>query len=814
MRNIVDKVEYTPELEIILSYMNNELPKLFAVNVLSVEHFVYSVLVHPDSVAYQALNKILLESTIESLKEFYVSAFRLVNSGCVAPELHDLLRNAINDNTAPTISSAHILLNILEKEASTRNVFESLGVILNEATNALKETISEPVEKGETPFKHKKRMPAGKPSRDVQGIVGSVKETNEIEKFCTNLNTLAEEGKVDEVIGNKDIIESILNILCKKNKNNVVVTGDSGIGKTATVKHLANLIVRNEVPKRFKNKKIMVMDFMSLITNTQFRGAFESRFENIVKDAKGGNYIIFIDDIQSILSEKSKFGEVDILSVLDKILLEKSIGVVATCSTQGYRIYFETNPALSRRFQRIQMKQPSVNEAIEILHSAKGSFELYHNVKYTDKAIEVAVKMGNRYLSNVKLPDSAIDLIDETAAKKVLWMKTPEGLDEYQKKLDNIIAEIEEIKNSKEKNYNLIDSLTEEQIRLKSKIAQLEKDEILLSAPTVVDDDDVRIVIANKTNIPVTQVTADDKAKLKNIANTLKQYVVGQDDAVDAVSKVIKRQRVGIANPNKPSVFLFVGHTGTGKTYLAKKIAQEVFGDEKYLVRLDMSEFADKMSVNRLYGSAPGYVGFEQGGQLTEAIKKNKYCVLLLDEIEKANEEVHNVFLQMFDEGRLTDNMGTTVDFKNVIIIMTSNVGARKLSEYGNGIGFVNSDKEATVSILDKELKKSFKSEFLNRINKVVFFNKLTDDNLKNIVKLEIANIGKKLEDLGYKLDKNFADSPVADEIYETVRKDKSFGARPIMRQIEDRIEDVLTDYLLDHEVEQGHTFTYKELYQ
>lgn len=817
MENFDYKGMFASELEEIISYMKEKLPTLYSVYLLNVDHFVYAVLKHNNCLAYQALNKILLESTKESMQMSYEAAFNTIHEGLPTPGYSNKLNEAITNSAKDSspLTSAHVLLYLLQSDENTKNMFSRAGAIVSEVIGELKNIISTTGETAENmPMKHKKRNPMGKPSREVQGIVNSIKEYNEVDRNCVNLNNLAEEGKVDEVIGNKNIIDNILNILCKKNKNNVILTGDSGIGKTATVKHIANLITRGEVPRRFKKSKLVILDFMTLVSNTTLRGAFESKFDNIVRDAKGNNYIFVIDDIQSILSERSKFGEVDIQSVLDKILLEKSIGVITTCSNQGYRAYFDTNPSLSRRFQRIHMNPPTVEEAIDILNYAKIPLEQYHNVRYTDKAIEAAVKLGNRYISQAKLPDSAIDLIDEAAAKKVLWMKTTSDIEKYQEMLDKIHKDIKEIEKSDKKDYNKIDVLRTEEISVKAVIAKKEKDEILLSKPLEIDENDIRIIITDKTNIPLNQVTTNEKASLKNISETLKKSVVGQDDAIDAVSRVIKRQRIGIANPNRPSVFLFMGVSGTGKTYLAKKIAEEVFGNEKYLVRFDMSEFADKMSVNKLYGSAPGYIGYEQGGQLTEAIKKNKYCVLLLDEIEKADAEVHNVFLQLFDEGRLTDNMGNTVDFKNVIVIMTSNVGAKRLNDMGKGIGMVKTDNTIyTKDVLDKELKNAFKPEFLNRINKVVYFNKLNDESLFKIVCLEIEKVGKKLEAMGYKLDENFINSPVANEIYETVRKDKSFGARPIMRQIEDKIEDVITDYILDHEVENGHVFTYDELY-
>mgnify|MGYP002525497071 CR=1 FL=1 len=330
--------------------------------------------------------------------------------------------------------------------------------------------------------------------------------------------------------------------------------------------------------------------------------------------------------------------------------------------------------------------------------------------------------------------------------------------------------------------------------------------------PFVIKVNDIKECISEKTNIPLGELTIDDREKLKNLDERIKKIVIGQDDAVDNVCKAIKKQRVGISNPNKPVVFLMAGSTGVGKTYLAKTIAKEVFGDEKKLVRLDMAEYADKTSVNKIFGSSPGYIGFEKGGILTEAIKKNKHCVLLLDEIEKADEEVHNTFLSLFDEGRLTDNKGVNVDFRNVIIIMTSNIGAREVEERGNGIGFVTDSENLKKEIIEKELKRKFKPEFINRIDKIIYFNKLTDENIKNIIKLEIKKVNKRLEDIGYGLEKGFEDSKILDIIFNKVKENKNMGARPILREIQVELEDKITDYMIDNDIEKGHIFTESEI--
>ena len=552
---------------------------------------------------------------------------------------------------------------------------------------------------------------------------------------------------------------------------------------------------------------------MSLVNGTAYRGSFEAKFNSIIADAKkNGDYILFVDDIQSILNEKAKFGEVDIETMLDTILSEKNIQFVCTASNKAYNNYIRNNPAFRRRFQKVELESPDVNKSISIINNIKPKLETYHNVKYNNDMVELCVKLSKRYITDNVLPDSAINVLDKIGAKKTLDEKDSEKVLQLKNKLKMNAIEKEKVNNTSYKDYDKYDELTKQEIQYKTQLSIVEKEETFNKIPYEVTENDLRQTISQISSVDINNLSLNDMENIKDLNNKIKSSVIGQDEAVDAVCNAIKKQKIGIANPDKPPVFLFTGSTGTGKTLLARKIAQEVFGNEKNMVRLDMSEYSDKTSITKLYGTGMGYVGYENGGILTESIKKNKHCVLLLDEIEKANEEVHNVFLQLFDEGRLTDNTGYSVDFKNVIIIMTSNVGAKEVDEKGDGIGFTKNALNNNADIISKAIKRKFKPEFINRINKIVYFNKLTDENIKNIIKLELKNFENRLVNAGYCLADDFIDDTLIENIFLKIDSNK-YGARSIIRQIETDVEDVITDYILNNNIKKGYKFTKSELF-
>ena len=823
----------TDELINVFDYIKNNILIEFPSNRITPEHFLLSVLNNEESIAYKTIDKIMFNEAINTLKSWYYqylsgnSSPVDINNDTVSYD--GRLSYAIKKGSIITndyINSGDVLYGLIESDEIVKKSFRLLGVTeeqikdnITSFSSSKQDSIQEiKTEKNEITTFHEQKQPNEnlKHNNTKSFTLQKSKSKsafNEVEKNLTNLNTLASEGKIDEVFENDDIIYEIFTNLQKRYKNNVILVGESGCGKTSTIKHIANMLINGEVPKPFLKKKLMKLDFMQLISGTNYRGTFESKFNNIINDAKkDGNYIFFIDDIQSILGDKTKFGEVDVETMLDAMLMEKNIQFICTSNHKAYKSYIENNASLKRRFQKVVMDTPSIEKSITILNKMKHKIELFHNVKYDDNIIETCVKLCKRYITDNVLPDSAINIIDKIGAKIALNAKDDERIIEVKNKINLNNIEKERINSLAYKDYDKYDELVKKEIQLKTQLSLLEKDQNLNRQPYHILEEELRDVISTTSGIPVQNLAIDDMSKLRNINENIKKIVIGQDVAVDTVCNAIKKQKLGISNPDKPPVFLFTGSTGTGKTLLAKKIAKEVYGDEKYLVRLDMSEYSEKTSVTKLCGSAPGYIGYDNGGILTEAIKNKKYCVLLLDEIEKANEEVHNMFLQLFDEGRMTDNTGYVVDFKNVIIIMTSNIGAKELEDKGDGIGFNKSFLNNNEDIIKKAIKKKFKPEFINRVNKIVYFNKLSYDNIHDIIKLELLNLEKRLNSASYYLEEGFIDDELINKIHRNI-EDNKYGAREIIRQIEINVEDVITDYILNNNILKEYTFTKKELF-
>ena len=817
---------YTIELNEVLEHMSTVLLNEFPTDVLTPEYLILSILDIRDSHANLILDNCLMSNNIEELRKIYVQ----VIDGHIKPQLKDgnaryndelvrILNCACEESDKlnnSQVGTEHVLLAILNikngfKEEAIFSKFMLQYDFIYNKCNINTEGQEKPLKPKKLVQKkinnsNNQNIPPLKSQVNMKTISMTGGDTSAIDQYTTNLNKLAKDGKIDDIIGREQEIEEVIKVLSRRKKNNAILVGRGGVGKSHIVYGIAKLIEENKVPSVLEDKEIVMLNPMALVSGTHFRGMFEERIKNLFDQLQASNrYILFIDDIHTVLKSGSKDKDTDISGMIGDILSDGAVKIIATTSFKEYRNAIESNTQISRKFQKIVIDPTSIEDTIHILQENKFYYEDYHCVYYNDKAIEKAVKLADRYITDRSLPDSAFDIIDLAGARTALVDREPIEIQNTKKRM----KQIEEEKNNALNNgdFEKIDSLTIEENVLASDLADYKRDLKNLKLQSIeIGEADIADVVSEITKIPVSKLTSDEKTKIAHIDDILKQSIVGQDEAVDSVCRVIKRNKVGLGDRNKTMAnILLAGPTGSGKTLIAKKLAEEIFGDEKALIRIDMSEYSEKNSVSKLTGAAPGYVGYENGGQLTEQIKHKQHCVLLLDEIEKADQEVYNVFLQLFDEGRLTDSAGQIVNFKNVIVLMTSNIGARKAAELGGGLGFVNNEESNKKSIIEKELKKKFTPEFLNRLDQIVYFNTLSDDNLKNIVKLEINKFNNRLNNIEYNL--IYSDS-VVDHIHVEAIKKKEFGARPIIRLIQDNIEDKITELMLEHEYAPNYTFS------
>lgn len=813
--------EYTDILAYMLDVLNNEFPTVE----FTPEYIMLSILDNPRCHANMIMDNILMTDTLDYLRNYYADVIKeqpkkpilnITTKFKFNEELtgiYDKAEIEANAMSSSKLGSEHVLLAIMNPSNHFKiaEKLNSLGLSYDsmcnncrdfEASNTEQKTPK--VKKSDKSYINNNHQDNGKmPLKSEVNSKVFVQNGNTpfINKYTIDLHEEIANGKYDKLVGRESILNNIITVLSRRRKNNVILVGKPGCGKTSIGYRLAEMIDEGCVPATLEGKKVVMLDVMALLSGTHLRGMFEERVDGLFKELKNNsNYILFIDDMQNIVRNTGKDKDGDLSDVIGRILTEGDVRVIGTIPFKDYRNGIENNSALSTKLQKIIVEPSSKEETLEILKSNKGYYENFHHVKFDDACLLKAVKLAKRYITNNSLPDSAIDVIDLTGASISLNNEQSMFLKTLKENLNLFDAEKKNAMNSGD--FEKLDEIAKKESELQKDISDmkkiLENDESTWIKAT---EDDIADTVSAITTIPVSKLSDSNKTTILHIDEILKKDVIGQDEAINDISKAIKRSRAGFSDNNRCISLMLIGKSGVGKTLIAKKLAENVFGDEKALVRFDMSEYQDKTSVNKLLGSSAGYVGYDNGGLLTEAVKNKPYCVLLFDEIEKADESIYNVFLQLFDEGRLTDNNGTTVNFKNVIVIMTSNVGAKQASELGNGVGFQSNEEENKKAIIEKSLKNKFNPEFLNRIDKIIHFNSLTDENIKAITALELEKLTNRVKENGVNLTYN---SDVVDYVFKKAIREKEYGARPVMRIIQDNISDKIVDMVLESDNNQN----------
>lgn len=820
---------FSKELTKLISIITTDVAPIFGVTEITPELFVYSALENNDCMLYKAVNSYLNSGDISKIHDEIGSNF-IKNDGIINGkidfsrkmlQLFNIAYSEKDKTQSDFITSDHILLSILSSKNTDellKTIFSNVGLsydIMVGLSKKVHDVIDNDIKNIDDNINGffenngvkiiSARSPQELFSKIINSEINKIGVKNKPSKvidFCTNINSLAIDGKLDDLVGRTKEVNNMFRVLSRRTSNNVLLVGEPGVGKTQCVYGIAKMIVDGTSPYQFKDKEIFKFNSAEIMAGTQFRGMLEDRIVTLTKQFKSKkNAILFIDDLDVLFGDRhGSSHEYDSGGALTNVLTDGDIQVIATVSYKGLKTITNENPDIVKKFQIVNIDKPSNDECIEIIMNAKKYYEDFHNVHYSDEIIRKTVGLCSEYITDKQLPSSAIDIIDELGAYKKLEITESNEV----KRINSEISCLEKekdvlIKTDSISNANDIDDKLNE---LRNSLAR-ELSKIRKTNKAEISQEDLYKVISDHTNIPISEISISEKEKLKAIGDIIKNKIVGQDEAIDIVVKAIKRNKIGINPHNKPILSIFAnGPTGCGKTLLAKTLAKEIFGDEKYLVRFDMSEYSDETSVNKLIGSSAGYVGYNEGGLLTEAVKNKKYCVLLIDEIEKANDKIFNLLLQVLDEGFLTDNTGQKVDFRNTIIILTSNVGAKRAS-VDKYIGFGADEGVNRVEIIKKEMKSKFPPEFLNRLDDIVFFNNLTEDNLKSIIRLELGYLSARIENIGQSI--NY-DETIVEHLFKCVENEKEYGARPIHRAIRDKIENKLADLIIDNDY-LNHTF-------
>ena len=820
---------FSTQVKEIISYSREEALRL-GNDFIGAEHLMLGLIRDQENTAIKVLRQLNvnlgeLRKEIElAVKDKSGKNIANINSLPLTKQAEKVIRVTVLEAKAlksPMVETEHLLLSILKnKENIATQILNQFDVdydlfrnelgMVGSAPSAPSSPSSEYQEEGEDDFDDEKSRGGFGAGSKSKPTAPSKSKTPVLDNFGRDITKLAEQDALDPIVGREAEIERVSQILSRRKKNNPILIGEPGVGKTAIVEGLALRIVQRKVSRVLFDKRVISLDLAALVAGTKYRGQFEERMKAIMNELeKNRDVILFIDEIHTIVGAGGASGSLDASNIFKPALARGELQCIGASTLDEYRMHIEKDGALDRRFQKVIIEPPSVADTITILNNIKSKYEDYHSVIYDQEAIEACVKLSDRYMTDRLLPDKAIDVLDEVGARVHLKnISVPEDIVELEK-------QIEEVKNEKNRvvksqRFEEAASLRDTEKKLGEALekAKLNWEEDSKNKRFPINEEHIAEVISMMTGIPVKRMVEAETTKLRKMADDMKGMVIGQDDAISKVVKAIQRNRVGLKDPKKPiGTFIFLGPTGVGKTELARALARNMFDSEESLIRIDMSEYMEKFAVSRLIGAPPGYVGYEEGGQLTEKVRRKPYCVILLDEIEKAHPDIYNILLQVLDDGILTDGLGRKVDFKNTLIIMTSNIGARQLKEFGDGVGFATATRmqqtdENNRSVIEKALKRTFSPEFLNRIDDVVVFNSLTKENIYLIIDIIMKNVLARLVNLGL----NLLLTDAAKEFIADKGYDIQFGARPLHRAIQKYIEDPLAEEILNHSVKQGDT--------
>ena len=833
--------QFSPKVSEILAYSREEANRLASRSV-GPEHLVLGILREKDSLLHMLFQRMNInlndvKNELEDKVRQDVITEAIIGSELVLNEqASNILKLAVLEariQHTQMVDVQHLILAILHDQVNNgaKEVLEGNHMTYEDTLTYLKTQKSsnaKPSDSFGMPDEEEEEEEAissnggGKNNATTKTVNGNQKKgTPVLDNFSTDLTKAAAEGKLDKVVGREKEIQRVTEILCRRKKNNPILIGEPGVGKSAIVEGLAQLIVQHKTSPVLFNKRVVNLDLTAIVAGTKYRGQFEERIRSLINELeKNPDIIVFIDEIHTMIGAGSTPGSMDAANIMKPALARGVIQCIGATTIDEYRKSIEKDGALERRFQKVMVEPTTAEETLTILHNIKDRYELHHHVNYTDEALKACVKLTERYISDRYFPDKAIDALDEVGSRVHLQhAEMPEELVEKQKELEQTIQKKQQA--VKNQDFELAAAYRDRQTNLERQIDELNRQWTSDDNTTrqTITEDEVAEVVSMMAGVPVQRIAEAENVRLRNMGDVLKAQVIAQDNAIEKMVKAIQRNRVGIKDPNHPiGVFMFLGPTGVGKTYLAKKLAEYMFGSDDALIRVDMSEYSESFNTSRLVGAPPGYVGYEEGGQLTEKVRRHPYSIILLDEIEKAHGNIFNMLLQVLDEGRLTDGNGRLVDFRNTVIIMTSNAGTRQLKEFGHGVGFNaggntgislnDKDKEYARSIIQKSLSKQFAPEFLNRLDEIITFDQLDLKAIKKIIDIELKGLYKRIESLGYQL--TITDN--AKEFVATKGYDVQFGARPLKRAIQNYIEDGVCEKLLSGELHEGDTIAVSKI--